>query len=136
MVGLGGGVIIIQILAIFLRADIHSAIGASIVSVMATPSGAAATYVKDKTANLRMGMFLELATTMGAITGAAVAAYANSFVLELIFRTILLAARYGSMTLPASSPTIPIRLPTAISVRALRRCFRGSRRWTHSLSLN
>lgn len=72
--------------------DIHLAIGASIVSVMATSSGAAATYVKDKMTNLRVGAFLELATTVGAIAGAAVAAYTNSFVLELAFWTILLVS--------------------------------------------
>ncbi len=92
IVGLGGGVIIIPILTILLGVDIHLAIGASIVSVIATSSGAAATYVKDKMTNLRIGMFLELATTAGAIFGAAVAAYANSFFLELVFGGILLVS--------------------------------------------
>ncbi len=92
IVGLGGGVIIIPILTIFLGVDIHFAIGASIVSVIATSSGAAATYVKDKMTNLRIGMFLELATTAGAIFGAAIAAYTNSFLLELIFGSILLVS--------------------------------------------
>ena len=92
VVGLGGGVIIIPVLTIFFGVDIHFAIGASIVSVIATSSGAAATYVKDKMTNLRIGMFLELATTVGAIFGAAVAAYADSFVLELIFGSILLVS--------------------------------------------
>ena len=90
IVGLGGGVIIIPILTIGLGVDIHFAIGASIVSVIATSSGAAATYVKDKMTNLRVGMFLELATTGGAILGAAAAAYANSMLLELVFGSVLL----------------------------------------------
>lgn len=92
ILGLGGGVIVIPVLTIGLGVDIHLAIGASIVSIIATSSGAAATYVKDKMTNLRVGMFLELATTVGAITGAAVAAYANSFLLELIFGSVLLVS--------------------------------------------
>ena len=92
LVGLGGGVVVIPILTIVLGVDIHFAIGASIVSVIATSSGAAATYVKDKMTNLRVGMFLELGTTAGAIVGALIAAYANSVVLELVFGSILLVS--------------------------------------------
>ncbi|MDE1853299.1 MAG: sulfite exporter TauE/SafE family protein [Thaumarchaeota archaeon] len=90
IVGLGGGVVIIPVLTLFLGVDIHFAIGASIVAIIGTSSGAASTYVKDKVTNIRVGMFLELATTSGAIVGAAVAAYTNSMALELIFGTILL----------------------------------------------
>ena len=90
LVGLGGGVVVIPILTIGLGVDIHYAIGASIVSVIATSSGAAATYVKDKITNLRVGMFLELATTTGAIIGALIAAYVSSIALELVFGVILL----------------------------------------------
>ncbi len=92
LVGLGGGLVVIPILTIFLGVDIHYAIGASIISVIATSSGAAATYVKDKMTNLRIGMFLELATTAGAVVGAAVAAYLNSTILEIIFASILLVS--------------------------------------------
>ncbi len=92
MVGLGGGVIIIPILTILMGINIHYAIGASIVSVIATSSGAAATYVKDKMTNLRIGMFLELATTTGAIVGAAVAVYLNSTLLAIVFGSILLVS--------------------------------------------
>ncbi len=90
IVGLGGGVVVIPALTILLGVDIHFAIGASIVAIIATSSGAAATYVKDKVTNLRVGMFLELGSTAGAITGAAVAAYTNSAALEAIFGGILL----------------------------------------------
>lgn len=92
IVGLGGGVIIIPVLTILLNVNIHYAIGASIISVIATSSGAAATYVKDKMTNLRIGMFLELATTTGAIVGAASAVYLSSMVLEIIFGSILLVS--------------------------------------------
>ena len=90
IVGLGGGVVIIPVLTILLGVDIHFAIGASIVAIIGTSSGAASTYVRDKVTNLRIGMFLELASTTGAIIGAAVAAYTNSAALELIFGGILL----------------------------------------------
>ncbi len=90
IVGVGGGVVIIPVLTLFLGVDIHFAIGASIVAIIGTSSGAATTYVKDKLTNLRVGMFLELATVAGAICGAAIAAYVNSVALELIFGSILL----------------------------------------------
>jgi uncharacterized protein len=90
IVGLGGGVVIIPVLTILLGVDIHFAIGASIVAIIATSSGAASTYVKDKVTNLRVGMFLEIASTTGAIIGAAVASYTNSAALELIFGGILI----------------------------------------------
>lgn len=90
IVGLGGGVVVIPILTLWLGVDIHFAIGASIIAIIATSSGAASVYVKDKLTNLRVGMFLELGTTAGAIVGAALAAYANSEALELTFGSILL----------------------------------------------
>jgi len=90
VVGLGGGVVVIPVLTILLGVDIHFAIGASIVAIIGTSSGAASTYVKDKVTNLRVGMFLELASASGAIIGAAVAAYTQSAALEAIFGTILL----------------------------------------------
>ena len=92
MVGLGGGVVIIPVLTILLGVDIHFAIGASIVAIIGTSSGAASTYVRDQVTNLRVGMFLELASTSGAIAGAALAAYANSTALELVFGGILLVS--------------------------------------------
>ncbi len=70
LVGLGGGVVIVPTLTLLYHVDIRLAIGASIVSVIATSSGAAAAYVRDRMANLRAGMFLEVATTTGALTGA------------------------------------------------------------------
>jgi uncharacterized membrane protein YfcA len=70
MVGIGGGIIVIPILYLGFGIPIQYAIGASIVSVIATSSGAASAYVKDKITNLRIGMFLETATTTGAIVGA------------------------------------------------------------------
>src|SRR5213076_3478689 len=73
LLGLGGGLIVIPALTLVLHVDIRLAIGASIVSVIATSSGAAAAYVRDRLANLRVAMFLEIGTVLGAITGAYVA---------------------------------------------------------------
>ena len=68
--GLGGGIVIVPALTLLLHIDIRYAIGASIVAVIATSSGAAAAYVRNHMTNIRVAMFLEIATTAGAITGA------------------------------------------------------------------
>ncbi len=90
LVGLGGGVLIVPMLTLFFGFPISFAIGASIISVIATSSGAAAAYVRDHLTNLRVGMFLELATTLGAISGAFVAGLLAPGVLSAIFGIILL----------------------------------------------
>ncbi len=89
LAGLGGGVLIVPLLTVGFGIDIRYAIGASIVSVIATSSGAAAAYVRDRITNLRVGMFLELATTTGAIVGALVAGLVHSSLLFLIFGLVL-----------------------------------------------
>src|SRR5579872_118984 len=68
--GLGGGVVIVPLLTVVFHVDIRYAIGASLVSVIATSSGAAAAYVREGFSNIRVGMFLEIATTLGALVGA------------------------------------------------------------------
>ncbi len=90
LLGLGGGAIIVPVLTLALGLDIHYAIGASIVSVIATSSGAAAAYLRDGVTNIRVGMFLEMATTTGAIVGALVAGYLGGPVLFIIFSVVLL----------------------------------------------
>src|SRR6201992_2281125 len=75
LTGLGGGFIIIPLLTLGLNVDIHYAIGASLVSVIATSSGSAAAFVKEGITNMRLGMFLEIATTIGAMCGAIIAMY-------------------------------------------------------------
>src|SRR5689334_25339857 len=74
LTGLGGGVVLVPLLTLFFKVDIHYAVGASLVSVIATSSGAAAAYVKEGFSNIRIGMFLEIATTLGALLGAFLAA--------------------------------------------------------------
>src|SRR5215470_5972153 len=70
LTGLGGGVVVTPALTVLLGVDIRFAIGASLVSVIATSSGAAAAYVREGYTNIRIGMFLETATTIGALVGA------------------------------------------------------------------
>jgi len=89
LLGLGGGIIIIPVLTLWLHIDIRYAIGASIVSVIATSSGAAATYVRERLANLRVAMVLELATTTGAITGALLAGRISTRGLYVIFGAVM-----------------------------------------------
>src|SRR5919199_236665 len=84
----GGGIIIIPVLTLWLHIDIRYAIGASIVSVIATSSGAAATYVRDRLANLRVAMVLEIATTTGALSGALLAGHIPTRWLYLIFGAV------------------------------------------------
>lgn len=90
LVGLGGGVFIVPILTLIFHVSFTAAIGASIVSVIATSSGAAAAYVRDRMTNLRVGMFLEVATTTGAICGALLSTLLNASVLFIVFGVVLL----------------------------------------------
>ncbi|BCL78743.1 DUF1634 and TauE domain-containing protein [Ktedonobacteria bacterium brp13] len=90
LVGLGGGVLIVPLLTIVFKFPIAFAIGASIISVIATSSGAAAAYVRDHLTNIRIGMFLEIATTIGAISGAFLAGLLAPNLLDIIFGVILL----------------------------------------------
>lgn len=89
LLGLGGGIIIVPFLTLVMGVDIHYAIGASIVSVIATSSGAAAAYLRDHLSNIRIGMFLEVATTTGAISGAFLAGLIGGPVLFLVFSVLL-----------------------------------------------
>ena len=92
--GLGGGVLIIPFLTLFEGIPVPLAIGASLVSVVATSSASAATYVQDRLTNLRLGMFLEVGTVAGAITGAYVAIFLPSPILLILFGAILLYATF------------------------------------------
>jgi len=90
LTGLGGGVVIIPLLTILLHVNIHYAIGASLVSVIATSSGSAAAYVREGITNMRLGMFLEVATTSGAITGAIIAKYLPVQYIAILFGVVLI----------------------------------------------
>ncbi len=90
--GLGGGVLIIPFLTLVEGVPVPLAVGASIVSVVATSSASAATYVQDHLTNLRLGMFLEIGTVAGAITGAFVSVFLPASALFILFGIILLYA--------------------------------------------
>src|SRR5471032_2862314 len=89
LLGLGGGIIVVPALTLLLHIDIRYAIGASIVSVIATSSGAAAAYVRERMANMRVAMVLEIATTCGALTGAYAAGHISTRWLYIIFGVVM-----------------------------------------------
>ena len=90
LTGLGGGVVLIPLLTLLFKVDIHYAIGASLVSVIATSSGAAAAYVRDGISNIRLGMFLEVATTVGAVMGAFLATRLSTAIIAIVFGIVLI----------------------------------------------
>ncbi len=90
LTGLGGGVVIVPLLTLVFGVDIRYAVGASLVSVIATSSGAASAYVKEGFSNIRIGMFLEIATTIGAIVGAYLAGITSANIIAIIFGLVLL----------------------------------------------
>ena len=113
LAGVGGGILIVPALTLLFGIDIRLAIGASIVSVIATSSGAAAAYVRDRMTDMRIGMFLELATTSGAVCGALLAAIVTPSLLYVLLGIVLLfsavqqAFRLGE-ELPASTVASPL----------------------------
>jgi uncharacterized protein len=96
LTGLGGGVVVTPVLTILLGVDFHYAIGAALVSVIATSSGAAAAYVREGYSNLRVGMFLEIATTLGAVAGAHLTTVVPTSVLAVLFGLVLLYSAWHS----------------------------------------
>ena len=96
LTGLGGGVVIVPLLTLAFGVDIRYAIGASLVSVIATSSGAAAAYLKEGYSNIRVGMFLEVATTIGAVTGAYLAVSTPTKAIAIIFGIVLLYSAYSA----------------------------------------
>ncbi len=96
LTGLGGGVVIVPVLALLFHINIRYAMGASLVSVIATSSGAAAAYVREGFSNIRIGMFLEIATTLGAVTGALLVAKVSTGLIAVIFGLMLVFSAYLS----------------------------------------
>jgi uncharacterized membrane protein YfcA len=97
LTGLGGGVIIVPLLTLVFGVDIRYAIGASLVSVIATSSGAAAAFLKEGFSNIRVGMFLEVATTVGALCGAYLATRIPTAAIAIIFGIVLLYSAWTSI---------------------------------------
>ena len=96
LTGLGGGVVLIPLLTLVFHVDMRYAIGASLISVIATSSGAAAAYVREGYSNVRIGMFLEVATTFGAMFGAFLATRAPTRALAVIFGMVLIYSAWLS----------------------------------------
>ncbi len=109
LTGLGGGFLIVPALTLAFGVDIRYAIGASLVSVIATSSGAAAAYVREGYANLRIGMLLEIATTIGAIVGASIATVVPGRLIAVVFGLVLLHSGYVSSRPrdPGAAPAEP-----------------------------
>ncbi|MGH9600345.1 MAG: sulfite exporter TauE/SafE family protein, partial [Terracidiphilus sp.] len=108
LTGLGGGVVVVPALALALGVNIKYAIGASLVSVIATSSGAAAAYVREGFSNIRIGMLLEIATTVGAVFGAYIAAFTSTHIIAIIFGLVLLQAAYQSLFKSSPETGVPI----------------------------
>jgi uncharacterized membrane protein YfcA len=96
LTGLGGGIVIVPLLTLVFGVDIRYAIGASLVSVIATSAGAASAYVREGYTNIRVGVFLEIATTLGALFGAFLASHVRTSLLAVIFGVVLVHSAYLS----------------------------------------
>ena len=108
LTGLGGGVIIIPLLVLAFGIDIKYAVGTSLVAVIATSSGAAAAYVRDGFTNIRIGIFLEVATVLGALFGAFIAGLISPTAITLIFVAALFWSAYATL----KGPPKPLPLPS------------------------
>jgi len=117
LTGLGGGIIVTPVLTIFLGVDIRYAIGASLISVIATSSGSAAAYVRDGYSNIRIGMFLEIATTLGALLGAFLGTHIPTAGLGVIFGLILLQSAWQASRTHGPHPTSRASDPLALRLR-------------------
>lgn len=107
LTGLGGGVVMVPLLALAFHVDIRYAMGASLVSVIATSSGAASAYLKEGFSNIRVGMFLEIATTCGATFGAFLVAKVSTPAIGVIFGIVLLVSAYLSGQPRKPDATVP-----------------------------
>ena len=118
LAGVGGGILIVPALTLLFGIDIRLAIGASIVSVIATSSGAAAAYVRDRMTDMRVGMFLELATTSGAVCGALLSAVVAPGVLYVLLGIVLLfSAVQQALRLGEELPPATVSSPLATRLR-------------------
>src|ERR1044071_3893499 len=97
LTGLGGGIVIVPMLTLLFHVDLRYAIGASLVSVIATSSGAAAAYVREGYTNVRVGILLEVGTVIGALIGAALASVTPTHVLAIMLGVVLLITAIRSL---------------------------------------
>jgi hypothetical protein len=97
LTGLGGGIIVVPMLTLLFHVDMRYAIGASLIAVIATSSGAAAAYVREGYTNVRVAILLEIGTTIGALTGALLSGYASPAKLSILFGVVLIATALRSL---------------------------------------
>ncbi|MFN8653883.1 MAG: sulfite exporter TauE/SafE family protein [Gemmatimonadales bacterium] len=114
LTGLGGGVVIVPLLTIGFGIDFRYAVGASLVAVIATSSGAAAAYMREGYTNMRVGMFLEIATTVGAVLGALLAGLIGTHVLAIVFGVVLLYSAWAASRPRTEHPALA---PHPLAVR-------------------
>ncbi len=119
ILGLGGGILLVPILTMFFGVKLHYAMGASIISVIATSSGAAAGYLRSGLSNIKIGLFLAMATVSGALLGAALVGVVPERVLELIFGAALahsafMTFRQLGIDVPAESEAHPLAVRFAL----------------------
>jgi uncharacterized membrane protein YfcA len=117
LTGLGGGIVIVPMLTLLFGVDLRYAIGASLISVIATSSGAATAYVKEGYTNVRVGMLLEIATTTGALGGAYLAGRVGTSAIAVIFSLVLLYSAYRSTRPLAEHVTTEQAHPLAVKLR-------------------
>jgi uncharacterized protein len=127
--GLGGGVLLVPVLTLLFHVDLHYAVGAVLVSVIATSSGAAAAYVREGYTNIRIGMFLEIATTLGALAGAFLLTRVSTHAVGVVFGLVLLLSAYFSWKSPpdAVQPEQPDPLATRLKMNGSYPTTQGKR---------
>lgn len=114
LTGLGGGVVLIPAMVLLFHIDIHYAMGASLISVIATSSGAAVAYLREGYANIRIGMFLETGAVLGAFIGAIVVAFISTAAIAILFALVLFFSAYLTLRRKEEEPD---RIPHAWAVR-------------------
>ncbi|MDP9039391.1 MAG: sulfite exporter TauE/SafE family protein [Acidobacteriota bacterium] len=117
LTGLGGGVVLIPLLTLGFHVDLRYAIGASLISVIATSSGAAAAYVREGYSSVRLGMFLEVATTFGAVFGAFLATRVPTRALAVVFGTVLIYSAWASRGRKGKTEPAPVDNPWSDKLR-------------------
>ena len=115
VLGLGGGILLVPLLTMVFGVDLHYAMGASLVSVIATSSGAAAMYLRSGLSNIRIGLFLAMATVTGALIGAALSGVVPPRALELILGlalgySVIVTLRQLKVELPEGLPYDPLAM--------------------------
>jgi len=117
LTGLGGGVVVIPVMVLLFHINIHYAMGASLISVIATSSGAAAAYMREGYTNLRVGIFLESTAVVGALIGALLIAVVSKTFLAVLFSLIMFFSAYLTMKRREEHETYTTSHPWATALK-------------------